>query len=109
MLRIFSPQGGIVVSFCPVCGSNHGPNTPCFNRTEELLRGAGIPKKKHRPRKHSNTKTSKSHFPDIVDASLIVFCTYALSGYIGNMIFFDFDRSTPYKHLLGVITVILSH
>lgn len=34
------------MSFCPICGAHHDPEMPCFDRTEEILRDAGIHKKR---------------------------------------------------------------
>jgi uncharacterized protein len=96
------------MSFCPICGANHDPKMPCFDRAGEILRDLGIPKKKQTSRRHSKTTLRKSHFPDIIDASFIVLCVYLLKDFIARIVFSNINPSTPHKYLLGVIVTVLS-
>lgn len=42
------------MSFCPVCGANHDPKTPCIDRAGEILRDLGLQKPKIPEREFKN-------------------------------------------------------
>lgn len=49
------------MSFCPKCGVHHDPNMPCFDRTEEILRDAGIHKKNQMSREEFKSTVQKAN------------------------------------------------
>ena len=48
------------MSYCPICGGHHDPSLPCTDRAGELLRGAGIHRKRM-PRKELKKTIKKAN------------------------------------------------
>jgi hypothetical protein len=47
------------MSFCAICGGDHDPDTPCFNRAEQILKRMGIQDQR-------KSRSSQKGFNDIV-------------------------------------------
>jgi hypothetical protein len=72
------------MSFCPKCGIHHDPNMPCFDRTEEILRDAGIHKKKQMSGREFKSTVEKAN-KSLIVLLLILAAVIPLAILVGEI------------------------
>jgi hypothetical protein len=59
--------------FCGICGGDHDPNMPCFDTAGQVLKAAGIPRKRRLPRKFNKIIRATSLIFLLVSLMVIVY------------------------------------